>query len=100
MKTNIKMTLIVTAILAANNVNAHKTPLYGQQLFESKCAKCHGKNGAKGFFGAANLQTNRKSDTELQHMISKGRNFMPSWEKRLSPEQMKSVITYIKTLRK
>lgn len=71
----------------------------GKKIFESKCAKCHGNDGMKGRFGAANLKVNRSDDSQLFRVISKGKNWMPSWEKKLRPEQIKSVITYIKTLR-
>ena len=95
-----KTTFTILAIVLMNVSFAQQPIPEGKKVFESKCAKCHGKNGGRGFFGAADLRVNRLSDPELLHTISKGKNRMPSWEKRLNAGQIKSVITYIKTLRK
>lgn len=85
---------LVTAL-----ASAQQTPS-GQQLFETKCARCHGNDGAKGRFGAKNLQLSVLSDAMLFQIISDGKSFMPSWKKKLNEVQIKTVIGYIKTLRK
>jgi cytochrome c6 len=72
----------------------------GKELFERKCITCHGKDGTKGFLGAKNLQRSILTDTEIVSMITKGKRIMPSWEKKLSPQQISDVASYIKTLRK
>lgn len=71
----------------------------GKLLFESHCTRCHGEDGTKGKWGAKNLQASKKTDEELFAIISKGKSIMPSWEKKLSPEQMGGVIEYIKMFR-
>jgi mono/diheme cytochrome c family protein len=72
----------------------------GKKIFETKCAECHGSSGTKGRFHAANLQLSRLADAELQKIVSKGKKWMPSWEKRLKPEEISAVVNYIQTLRK
>ena len=72
----------------------------GQDVFEKKCAKCHGKDGTRGLFGAKNLQTSQLTDSALYNTISKGRKIMPGWEKKLSPEELRLVTVYVKSLRK
>lgn len=72
----------------------------GKEIFENKCAKCHGDDGTKGKWGAKNLQKSRLDNEELTRIVSKGKNFMPSWEKRLSKEELNSVLGYVKGLRK
>jgi mono/diheme cytochrome c family protein len=72
----------------------------GQVLFVKNCAKCHGKDGAKGLFGAKNLQRSVLSSSEYFSIISDGKRFMPSWRKKLSAEDINLVIAYIQTLRK
>ena len=79
---------------------AQNIPLTGKALFENKCAKCHGTDGAKGRWGAKNLQISQLNNDELFKTISTGRGIMPNWGKKLSALQIRSVIEYIKTLRK
>jgi mono/diheme cytochrome c family protein len=75
-------------------------PLSGKQLFEKKCAKCHGKDGTKGLFGAKNLPASKLTDPELFSIICNGKKIMPSWQKKLSMDEISAVIEYIKTMRK
>src|SRR5688572_16345867 len=72
----------------------------GKEIFENKCARCHGDDGTKGRWGAKNLQKSRLDNEELIRIVSKGKNLMPSWEKRLSKEELNNVSGYVKGLRK
>ena len=72
----------------------------GKELYEKKCAKCHGKDGTKGLFGAKNLQISRLDDASYTRVITTGRNRMPSWEKKLTEGQINLVVLYVKGLRK
>lgn len=71
----------------------------GKELYEKKCAKCHGKDGAKGFFGAANLRISRLDDAGYIKVILSGRNRMPAWQKKLTEGQINLVVLYVKGLR-
>jgi mono/diheme cytochrome c family protein len=93
----------------------------GKQIYQQYCASCHGPQGK----GAENWQkrnalgelpppphgpeghTWRHADAELYHMISQGwrdpfnkteRLTMPAFKNVLSPEQIRAVIAYLKTL--
>lgn len=77
-----------------------KTNEPGAAIFTDKCAKCHGHDGTKGRWGAKNLQKSILTEEELTKIISEGKNFMPSWKKRLSGDELRQVIAYVKTLRK
>lgn len=79
---------------------AQNPPLTGRFLFEKKCATCHGNDGTRGRWGAANLKISKLRNDELLYTISNGRSIMPNWGKKLSAVQITSVIEYIKTLRK
>ncbi len=72
----------------------------GKELYEKKCAKCHGNDGTKGLFGAKNLQISRLDDESYKQVITAGRKGMPSWEKKLSEGQINLVVLYVKGLRK
>ncbi|HKB79178.1 MAG TPA: cytochrome c [Thermoanaerobaculia bacterium] len=84
----------------------------GAALFKSKCGVCHGKTGAadtpiakaKGIkdLGSADIQ--KMTDEELTTMIAaggakqvKGHDFK---NKGLNDEQIKALVTFIRTLKK
>jgi len=72
----------------------------GKEIFESKCAKCHGADGTKGKWGAKNLQISKVSDSEMKAIITNGKRMMPAWGKHLTDDELLSVMNYVRTLRK
>jgi len=80
----------------------------GKQIFVKHCAGCHGDRG-KGdgytLLGAdpANLTspaTKKKSDAALLNTIHEGKSSMPSWKVRLSEQDSRDVLAYVRTLSK
>jgi cytochrome c6 len=77
-------------------------------LFKSKCSVCHGPDGkgdtAMGKklgahdFSAPDIQ--KLSDADLAAIIAKGKNKMPAYEKTLTADQIKGLVTYIRSLAK
>ncbi len=92
--------LFLMLSLTSISIIAQQPIAEGREIFENKCARCHGKDGTKGFLGAKNLQRTRLTDQELFTVITEGRRIMPSWRKQLSPIQIVSIINYLKTLSK
>lgn len=84
----------------SSTATLHEPPRTGKELFEKHCKQCHGKDGRRGLFGAANLQTSRLEDPALYVAIAKGRKIMPAWEKKLDTAALQLVASYAKTLRK
>jgi len=80
----------------------------GAALYKQKCAACHGADGAgqtgmgKSMklrdLGSADVQ--KQSDAELTTIIAKGKNKMPAFEAKLKPEEIKSLVAYIRSLGK
>ena len=77
-------------------------------LFKSKCAACHGpdgkgatamgkKLGVKDFHSA---EVAKMSDADLFDITKKGKNKMPAYDKKLTDDQIKELITYVRTLGK
>jgi mono/diheme cytochrome c family protein len=77
-------------------------------LFKSKCAMCHGPDGAgKTMMGeklkipdlhSADVQ--KKSDADLNTIITKGKDKMPGYETKLSKEQIEKLVACIRDLAK
>lgn len=108
----IRITPIAVALIALA-VLAHLVPVAraqdaGAALFKAKCAACHGADG-KGEtavgkanklrdLGSADVQ--KQSDDELSAIITNGKNKMPAYGKSLKPDQIKELVTYIRSLAK
>jgi len=94
-------------------------PADGRPLFLAHCSACHGPNGkGDGTFADALWKSHQvrprdltdstylatRTDRELFATISLGgghfrkSTFMPSWTGELSPEQIKSIVAYVRVL--
>ena len=71
-------------------------------LYKSKCAMCHGADGAKAAghdLSGADVQ--KKSDADLNAVITDGKPpKMPKYGEKLKPEEIKGLVDYIRTLKK
>jgi cytochrome c553 len=78
--------------------------------YKARCSACHGVNGAGDTMIGKNLklrplgsdEVQKQSDEELTDIISKGKgkNRMPSFERKLSKDQIADLVTYIRSLKK
>jgi cytochrome c6 len=78
----------------------------GKEFFTHKCETCHGGDGAGTPVGkslkVADLRSvlvQKKSDADLSHVISEGKNSMPAFGNDLSPDEMKAIVSYVRTLK-
>ena len=102
-------TSIILAILAllATPLLADATP-DGGAIFKAKCAMCHGPDGsgqtAMGkslkirALGSADVQ--KQTDAELTNIVANGKNKMLGYKGKLTPEEIKAVVGFIRTLKK
>jgi mono/diheme cytochrome c family protein len=81
----------------------------GKPLFVRYCTGCHGPQGGGDGYrflrgpDPANLtspSTRKKSDADLLKTIHDGKPNMPSWDVRLSEEESRDVLAYVRTLAK
>ena len=80
----------------------------GKKVYAKYCAGCHGAAGDGGGYkllGAdpANLTSSsikKKSESALLKTIHEGNPNMPSWKGRLSEQDSRAVLAYIRTLAK
>lgn len=68
----------------------------GQPLYEANCASCHSKTG-KGFVGPSFIGNDRiANDALVLRQINRGGSDMPAFGKKLTPEEIVAVGTYIR----
>ena len=80
----------------------------GFDTYKSKCSACHGTHGAGDTMLGKNLkllslasdEVQNRSDEELFAIISKGKNRMPSFEHKLSKDQIEAVVKYVRSIKK
>jgi cytochrome c6 len=87
--------VVLSLSLSSHAQNAAET------LYKSKCAMCHGADGAKAaghdLSGAA---VQKESDADLASVITNGKPpKMPAY-KSLKPEEVSGLVAYIRTLKK
>lgn len=102
-QTAIWISLSVLLCLASPIASAENN---GASLFQSRCAMCHGADGrgntpAGKAFKAPDFHDSeviKMTDAELETIIGKGKGKMPAYENRLSGNQIKGLVAYIRTL--
>ena len=78
----------------------------GEKVYKAKCSMCHGPDGAGATpAGKATKardfcsdEVKKETDQEWTHIIVKGKNKMPGYDKKLTDTEVKDVIAYIRAL--
>jgi mono/diheme cytochrome c family protein len=79
----------------------------GAAVYKAKCASCHGPDG-KGetsigksmkLKSLASAEVQKTSDADLTKTISDGKGKMPAYKAKLSPDEIKALVAYIRTLK-
>ena len=78
----------------------------GEKVYKAKCASCHGPDG-KGETAAGkatkardlcSAEVKAESDAAWTDIITKGKNKMPSYDKKVTDAEVKDVIAYMRSL--
>jgi len=80
----------------------------GEALYKSKCAGCHAADGsgnspAGKAMGVPDLSSpvlQKKTDAELIDSTTNGKGKMPAYKGKLTDDQIKGLVAYIRTLAK
>jgi mono/diheme cytochrome c family protein len=101
-------TLLLSAVLLALFLVTApaKSQGGGEAVYKSKCASCHGADGvgatpagkatkARDF---CSDEVKKETDDEWTSIIVKGKNKMPSYDKKLTDAEVKDVVAYIRGL--
>jgi mono/diheme cytochrome c family protein len=80
----------------------------GKKVYQRDCQSCHGPDGAGNPQLAKALQVSippvtgaalkQKDNAEILHIIAEGKGKMPGFTKKLSAEEQRQVLEYMKTL--
>jgi mono/diheme cytochrome c family protein len=80
----------------------------GQKVYQRDCQSCHGRDGMGNPQLEKALQVTippvtaaalaQKNDTEMLHIIAEGKGKMPGFAKKLSAEEQRQVLNYMKAL--
>jgi cytochrome c6 len=93
------LTLLFALVLFAVAMTSAAIPTRAEgdensATYKAKCAMCHGANAEKSFDAT-------KADDALIDAVLKGvKPKMPGYEQKLSADQAKQLVAYMKTLRK
>ena len=74
----------------------------GEDVYLTFCAGCHGSNGIAAYVSSPSFalgERMEKDDAELFRTITNGRGVMPKWGNKLSDEDLKSALRFVRTLR-
>ena len=77
-----------------------------EALYKSKCQVCHGPDG-KGSAAGQKIgvkdfhspEVAKQSDEELFNATKQGKGKMPSYDKKLTDDQIKQLVKYIRSLK-
>jgi len=73
-------------------------------LYKSKCAMCHGPDGKGKMAGTKDLgsaEVQKMSDAELTAVLTDGKPpKMPAYKGKLSDDQIKSLVKYVRSFKK
>jgi mono/diheme cytochrome c family protein len=77
-----------------------------EALYKSKCQVCHGADG-KGSVAGQKLGTKdfhspevqKQTDAELINVTKQGKGKMPAYDKKLTDDQIKELVKYIRSLK-
>jgi len=79
----------------------------GAAVYKAKCASCHGPDG-KGetaigksmkLRSLASADVQKTTDADLTKIISDGKGKMPAYKGKLSADEIKALVAYIRTLK-
>ena len=103
-----KIYLTTLLFLVATVAQANASDSVAATLYKAKCAACHAADGSGNTAAGKKLDIKdfrtptvmKESDEELLGIIVKGQKRMPSYKGKLSADQLKSLVAYVRELGK
>jgi len=100
--------LALVALIALTVFSTSALAETGADIYKAKCSACHAASGAGDTMLGKNLRlralgspdVQKQSDQELATIISRGKNRMPAYDRKLSRDQIAAVVQYIRSLKR
>jgi mono/diheme cytochrome c family protein len=93
---------IFVVLLVANEPESESTPSSpGAALFAANCARCHGSSGGGGIgpqLSDGEVVNSFPDEADEVQLVTRGRAGMPAFGDTLSPEEIKQVVAFTRTL--
>jgi mono/diheme cytochrome c family protein len=93
---------VFAVMLFANEPGGSNTPSSpGAALFSDNCARCHGSGGGGGLgpqLSGGRVVKAFPNEQDQVAFVTQGRDGMPAFGNTLSPQQIKQVVDYTRTL--
>ncbi len=106
MTKNVQRLAVVSALAALFALPLSAKADDAAATFKSKCAGCHAADGTGSPMGKkmgahdfTSAEVQKMSDAELSETITNGKGKMPAY-KSLTPDQVKGLVGYIRSLKK
>lgn len=106
--TALLLLFVILALFVASIVRASPVPdaAASRATFKTKCAMCHGDDGAGSDVGkslhAPDLRSpavQKLSDSELTQVISNGKGGMPAFKDSFNEDQIHGLVAHVRSLR-
>ena len=103
-----KISFLVLALLIAAPSAFAGGGSDGAALYKSKCAMCHGPDGAGQTTMGKTMKlrdlrsadVQKQTDAELAKWIADGKGKMPAYKSKMSAEEINALVAFIRTLKK
>ncbi len=101
------LTLLLMLAIAVSVWAVPPDSAAGATVFQSKCASCHGKDGAGTAAGRSLNVVDLRSPAvqgqtaaQLEQIVKNGINNMPAFANNLSDQQIADVVAHVRTFKK
>jgi mono/diheme cytochrome c family protein len=101
-------TLSVLALMLTIAVAAAADDAATEKLYKAKCQSCHAADGSGSTPAGKKVEARdlrlpeiqKQTDVQLFEITKKGKNKMPAYDKKLTDQQIKDLVAYIRELAK
>jgi len=84
-----------------NSTNSPETGLTANRVFVENCARCHGATAKGRYFRGPTLVSEKianRSPDDLRQIITNGKGHMPKYGKKLTPDEIDTLVQQIRAL--
>ena len=94
-------TTLALALDASPNAKPSPAAHAGQEVFTANCFQCHSVVQDQVRFGPSlygELRQHKKSEAQIRQILKEGKGKMPSFDGKLTPEQISNLLAYLHSL--